>query len=537
MKYSLEDAKPAMPIRRTSGCQYEYKDSANKYGYDDDNDDDASTQANKCNYDSPIMPKKSPVKPNARSPGGVSQRVVSEKQTRDYGYEEAAPDSANKYRYGDDGDDSASTPANKYNYDSATTPKQSSLKPNARSTGVVSRRVSIGTVSEKLTRDYGYEEAAPYSSNKYGYGNDDASTPAKKCRDDSTKIVRRGSLKPGSRSTRVVSRRASIGTVPEKQTRDYRYEAAAPDNANKYGYGEDDASTPAKKFNHDSKQMARRSSLKPSSRSTRGVSRRASIGTISEKQTHSKLNDVNREDAKPTMPIRIASVAVNDTTSKYGYGDDDASASAKTYNYDSTKMPKRSSLKHIGGSPRVVTRRASVGTACTDELQVHIRGQRNPVLRRSSIGFKQRTEINYVESVRSLTDRPEELWFQKDEFRVMQEESKIISDKLKRGEKLTASDDIRGLEKYADAKSYRKYLELARTSVMLEQDIQEWTGDFDTSGLRIRVASQRITDPGLRTFEERAAKGAKDIEDYLLTPRTKKLLEESMMADISELQI
>jgi hypothetical protein len=403
MKYNHEDAKPAMPIRSTS--------------------------------------------------------IV----LTDYGYEDAAPDSANnKYGYSDDDDADACTPANKYNYDSPTMPKTSSFKPSLRSSGT-----SIGS-------DYGYEEAAPDSANnKYGYGDDDASTPAKKCNDGSTKITRR-------------------------------------------------------------------SSLKPSSRSTRGVSRRASIGTVSEKQTHSKLNDVYREDAKPTMPSRTAAVAVNDAINMYGYGDDDSSTPAKKYNYDSTKMPKRSSLKPNGGPPRVVSRRASIATTCTDELQVYIRGERNPVLRRSSIGFEPTTEINYVVSVRSLTDTPEELWFQKEEFRVMKEQIKIVSDKLMRGKKLKAGDDIRGLEKYANAKSYRKNMELARTSVMLEQDIQEWSGDFDTSGLRIRVASQRITEQSLKASEERAAKGAKDIEDYLLTPRTKKLmlglqlLEDSMRLDLSE---
>jgi hypothetical protein len=406
----------------------------------------------------------------------------------DYGYEQATP-AATANRHGYECEDASS-----YNSDSNHTDENDAVrdaKPAMpRRTADAFSETGHQTEGKEAARDAkpampirkaivaAYEDADSVTFNKYGHARDDAH-PAKKCDDDSTKLSRQSSsrslFRPKTQSRRGVSRSTSIGTFFRS-------------TVNKHGHECDEAS-PAKKSDDDSTKLPRTSSArslyKPKTQSRRGVSRRNSLRKF-----------------------------LRATVNKYGY--EDASPNKK-YDYDSTKMPQRSSLKSIKSPTREISRRASIGTTRWDSERRIVRGRR-------SITFEEKSEVNHVASISSLAP-PFELWFQKDEFRIMRADRKLLTDKLLRGEKLRDGDDIRGLEKYTDPTSFTKIKKVALDSVMQEQNIQLASGRFDDE--RISDAYQQSTAQGTNQAEERAAKDAKDIEDYLVTPRTRRLMSRS----------
>ncbi len=161
---------------------------------------------------------------------------------------------------------------------------------------------------------------------------------------------------------------------------------------------------------------------------------------------------------------------------KYGYEDMDAVPMRH-----STKEPRaqgrRSSMKHAGAS-----RRSSIGY--TGEISNVLPGNRR-ARRRTSITFDESaTEIKEVPPVTELTDKPEELWFQKEEYNLIREKASLLTsiacssrDDMEQLERKKLC--LRGLESHINAAYVEQEQMLAWKSVFFEQYHQRKQGDFD----------------------------------------------------------
>jgi hypothetical protein len=165
-----------------------------------------------------------------------------------------------------------------------------------------------------------------------------------------------------------------------------------------------------------------------------------------------------------------SAVTPNIAATKYDdYGDIDHAA-APTYK----ALKRRSALKQAG-----IPRRALIGY--TGEVTVTLPGRSEPLRRRTSISFNDYDEVKTVEPVSSLTNEPEKLWYQSEEYDQIKERIFLLLD-------LAASDITenrictRGLERHQCGEEREKLMEeqhLAWDAVFLEQYMQRDEGVFD----------------------------------------------------------
>lgn len=237
--------------------------------------------------------------------------------------------------------------------------------------------------------------------------------------------------------------------------------------------------------------------------------------------------DLGYEDAAPTSPVQRKQSSDGDAASAaadLGYGSGSPTV-GKVHTYDGTRVPRRSSLKGAAGSsPSMearMQRRASMGCASTSMVQVRVRGERYPVQRRRSIDFQNTVEVKEVTPVTDSVSSSD-LWIQPDDFAKMKTERRAIVAKHK--QKIDCDndkEDIRGLEKYLD-RSGRILKNRAWDTVLLEQDEQELSGIFNDQKIADLYKSTTFQSP-----DKAAALAQKDqeaIQDYLMSPRTTKLM-------------
>ena len=140
-------------------------------------------------------------------------------------------------------------------------------------------------------------------------------------------------------------------------------------------------------------------------------------------------------------------------------------------------------MKHGDGNGRR-PRRVSIGY--TGEIEVNLPGKRKPVRRRTSISFCEEDQVNEVVPVRSLTDEPEALWFQDEEYSVIKKKMCSLIHAVQRGETPTKKKYcIRGLEGHfgegAECKEVSRGT--AWDAVLLEQHMQQNEGSFDDESI------------------------------------------------------
>ena len=127
------------------------------------------------------------------------------------------------------------------------------------------------------------------------------------------------------------------------------------------------------------------------------------------------------------------------------------------------------------GAPR----RASIQLA--GEISVYLPGERRTVRRRTSITFNESVKVKKVKSTRSMTDSPETLWFQQEEFQAIRRRSMDLVEKYEMGETQGKKYCIRGLEKMLKSKRQQvmeqKYD--AWDTVLDEQEVQRGSGTWD----------------------------------------------------------
>eukprot|EP00339_Tiarina_fusa_P013766 CAMPEP_0117007024 /NCGR_PEP_ID=MMETSP0472-20121206/7048_1 /TAXON_ID=693140 ORGANISM="Tiarina fusus, Strain LIS" /NCGR_SAMPLE_ID=MMETSP0472 /ASSEMBLY_ACC=CAM_ASM_000603 /LENGTH=428 /DNA_ID=CAMNT_0004708667 /DNA_START=308 /DNA_END=1590 /DNA_ORIENTATION=- len=181
-----------------------------------------------------------------------------------------------------------------------------------------------------------------------------------------------------------------------------------------------------------------------------------------------------------------------------------------------------------GEPTRGLTRRASMGSSRTTTIEVRVRGERFPVQRRRSINFDQRVEIKEVEPVTSLVgNNCSEIWLQEEDFAKMKQDRRNLVHKVKKSggtlptKETLETGGMRGLEKYVD-KSIRAAKNLAWDTVLLEQDEQELSGDYNEE--RIADLYRHFTRESPDKAVARAKQDEQDVQDYLWSPRTTKLM-------------
>jgi hypothetical protein len=194
---------------------------------------------------------------------------------------------------------------------------------------------------------------------------------------------------------------------------------------------------------------------------------------------------------------------------------------------------RRSSLKGSANSVGTLRRRASIGqTGGGGEIEVELPGQSQPVRRRRSITFNQGVVLRNVLPTKSLTDKPELLWFQDDEMdRIKREIANLVQEKARYAETHDACDSsvesgadeevagecTRGLERMLEPERTKVKKFQAWDTVMNEQYLQRQEGEFDDESLAkmYGLAARRSQ----REAQRRASKDEEEIKAYLRSTR------------------
>jgi hypothetical protein len=252
------------------------------------------------------------------------------------------------------------------------------------------------------------------------------------------------------------------------------------------------------------------------------------------------------ESGSPDLALVDNKIAADST-------DSNRTATAIKYQYDGTRVPRRSSLKagsSYGEQPlsgrRSPSERRRPPPRRNSAIEVRVRGERNPVQRRRSIDFANKVLVKEIRSVTEMTDNVGDLWLQADELAQMKEHRRSLLQKYKHhgdiadnatpasnpkvapalatihhANESNHDDSFRGLERYID-KSGRRQRNIAWDAVLLEQDEQECSGYFDE--YRIAELYKYTTDQSPEKAFARAQQDREAVQEYLTSPRTNKLM-------------
>jgi len=186
------------------------------------------------------------------------------------------------------------------------------------------------------------------------------------------------------------------------------------------------------------------------------------------------------------------------------------------------RTPRRSSLKKEG-KPR----RSSIGY--TGEIEVRLPGKVRTVRRRRSISFDD-DKVLEIEPVTEINPDKKEMWFQDEEYDVMQQKAHMMSEFVQMGgEEMAKKRNIetRGLEKLIDYGSYQDQQQLAQRAVFLEQGFQREEGEFNDEVVSClyKVASMQSQAKAIA----RAKGDEADIEEYTRETRRRERIRRSSL--------
>lgn len=248
-------------------------------------------------------------------------------------------------------------------------------------------------------------------------------------------------------------------------------------------------------------------------------------------------NGEEKEEIAPTTTVvdggtgKENSTAISSTedAGQYGYGDvgpdkyeyDDApptSRATRTRSTTSTttthSVSRRSSMKQEN-----CPRRTSIQFGGGAETQVYVPCQRQTVRRRNSITFNESVFVRNVEPIASLTDEPEALWIQCDEYREMKMKMKRLANLVDTGSTGGRNYCIRGLEPFMKANAQKRMntKNQAWDTVLDEQCRQEDEQIFDDETL---ANSYKLTSVGTKIVAaQRAKEDEKAIAEYTRSTR------------------
>lgn len=188
------------------------------------------------------------------------------------------------------------------------------------------------------------------------------------------------------------------------------------------------------------------------------------------------------------------------------------------------RAPRRSSMKQEG-KPR----RSSIGF--TGEIEVKLPGQPRTVRRRRSISFdNDNILVQEIEPVTELNPDKKEMWFQDEEYDVMQQKARMMGEfVMMGGEEMAKKRNIetRGLEKLYDYAQVEETQQLAYRSVFLEQGFQREEGEYNEEVVSClyKVASMQSQAKAVAR-----AKGDEEaIEEYTRETRRRERIRRSSM--------
>lgn len=249
----------------------------------------------------------------------------------------------------------------------------------------------------------------------------------------------------------------------------------------------------------------------------------ATLGTL-DLTDHSELTEFDLSPASDNSKQKLSAVPVfahvlveddDVSASKYGYEDhspadygcEDVTPAPRAHH----RVHRRSSMKQGSGS-----RRASITMG--EVIEVRLPGRSKPVQRRTSITFKDTVTVKKVDPVHNLTEDPEALWFQADEYDRMREKSYHLVEKVEagRGDKKYCT---RGLENLmietAEQAEVLKYD--GWDAVLNEQHLQKQEGMFNDEYMAQMYKFATFEDRKIAAG--RAQKDAQEIENYLRETR------------------
>jgi hypothetical protein len=213
--------------------------------------------------------------------------------------------------------------------------------------------------------------------------------------------------------------------------------------------------------------------------------------------SHRDSNSFDYGDASPEAAVKHGYEHVSpDDKTKDEYGYEYASPGNSP-----TRVPQKSSMKQAGRP-----RRSSIQF-----------GGEMTVKRRTSITFHGQVKVKNVPSVCELTDEPEALWFQGDEYTAIKKRILNLVRKSKEPTMVNSKCCTRGLEKLMASEMSREKKFKAWDSVLDEQDLQRTYGVFDD----VYMADlYRFTTAECRQeAADRASQDAMAVENYLKNTR------------------
>jgi hypothetical protein len=245
------------------------------------------------------------------------------------------------------------------------------------------------------------------------------------------------------------------------------------EDAGKYDYGE---------TTHPSEEL-----VAAALRNSSGRSRRSSCVT--------KVVPV----AAPVVPALPNSTASSSTPTKQQQGEAEGAETPPQVAFRPERTPPSSALK----GARFRRRRASIGTCTSEEftkassnsnpngpdtravIEVKLPGVKGKVRRRRSITFNEEVNVRKVVPTKLLSEEPEKLWFQSQEYSVIKKKTQALLSRVDAngfvdGKKYCT----RGLERYMlshEDREGKKYGAL--DSVLLEQRLQRGEGVFDADSI------------------------------------------------------
>jgi hypothetical protein len=230
------------------------------------------------------------------------------------------------------------------------------------------------------------------------------------------------------------------------------------------------------------------------------------------------------EEAKPEEATPDARAqygyGYEDDSAKYGYDEEPSSTPVAALPHDRDtpprflergRTPRRSSMRQEGAPQRA-------GIAPVGEMEVKLPGRKGRVKRRTSISFDEKIEVTSVAPASSLTDKPEQLWFQKEEYVLIDKKTLALVVKAEEGGIVDGKKYcMRGLERMLAPESTAVKKSQAWDTVFNEQYLQRSEGGFNEDHMANMYKYSTLRSSVEAT--KRASQDAQDAETYLASTK------------------
>jgi hypothetical protein len=237
---------------------------------------------------------------------------------------------------------------------------------------------------------------------------------------------------------------------------------------------------------------------------------------------HTVIDNYGYEEATPEVatPDTRPQYGYEDDTAKYGYDEEPSSTPVVALPDDRDiaprflergRTPRRSSMRQSGAPQRAAI--AQVG-----DIEVKLPGRKGRVKRRTSISFDEKIDVTSLAPISSLTDKPEQLWFQKEEYVLIDKKTLALVVKAEEGGFVDGKKYcMRGLERMLAPESTAVKKSQAWDTVFNEQYLQRSEGGFNEDHMANMYKYSTLRSSVEAT--KRATQDAQDAETYLASTK------------------